>query len=96
MNMTSLLKVSPATRFESKSGQFAGRWRERFREQLHHRRYSRSATSGPDVLNGNNNLPFQFVQEIQIKTSRFRGRVRRRDRWGDQRRHPRWLERVPR
>lgn len=70
MSMTSLLKVSPATRFESKSGQFqvdgaSGSENSFIIDGLE---VSNFRTG---VLNNNNNLPFQFVQEIQIKTSGF-------------------------
>ncbi len=70
MNMTSLLKVSPATRAEPKSGQFqvdgaSGSENSFIIDGLE---VSNFRTG---VLNGNNNLPFQFVQEIQIKTSGF-------------------------
>lgn len=69
-NMTSLLKISPAARPESKSGGF----------QIDGASGSENAfiIDGQEVnnfrtgvLNTNNNLPFQFVQEIQIKTSGF-------------------------
>ncbi len=69
-NMTSLLKVSPAARAESKSGGF----------QIDGASGSENSfiIDGQEVsnfrtgtLNTNNNLPFQFVQEIQIKTSGF-------------------------
>lgn len=70
MNMSSLLKVSPATRIEAKSGQFqvdgaSGSENSFIIDGLE---VSNFRTG---VLNGNNNLPFQFVQEIQIKTSGF-------------------------
>ncbi len=69
-NMASLLKISPAARPESKSGGF----------QIDGASGSENAfiIDGQEVnnfrtgvLNTNNNLPFQFVQEIQIKTSGF-------------------------
>lgn len=69
-NMTTLLKVSPAARAESKSGGF----------QIDGASGSENSfiIDGQEVsnfrtgtLNFNNNLPFQFVQEIQIKTSGF-------------------------
>ena len=70
MNMSSLLKVSPATRIEAKSGQFqvdgaSGSENSFIIDGLE---VSNFRTG---VLNGNNNLPFQFIQEIQIKTSGF-------------------------
>jgi len=70
MNMSTLLKVSPATRVEAKSGQFqvdgaSGSENSFIIDGLE---VSNFRTG---VLNGNNNLPFQFVQEIQIKTSGF-------------------------
>jgi len=69
-NMTSLLKISPAARAESKSGGF----------QIDGASGSENSfiIDGQEVsnfrtgtLNSNNNLPFAFVQEIQIKTSGF-------------------------
>lgn len=69
-NLTTLLKVSPAARAESKSGGF----------QIDGASGSENSfiIDGQEVsnfrtgtLNFNNNLPFQFVQEIQIKTSGF-------------------------
>src|SRR5262245_5148033 len=69
-NMTSLLKISPAVRPEGLSGGF----------QVDGASGSENAfiIDGQEVgnfrtgvLNANNNLPFAFVQEIQIKTSGF-------------------------
>jgi len=69
-NMTSLLKVSPAARAESKSGQFQvdGASGSENSFIIDGQEVSNFRTG---VLNLNNNLPFQFVQEIQIKTSGF-------------------------
>ena len=70
VNMTSLLKISPAARPEALSGGF----------QIDGASGSENSfiIDGQEVsnfrtgtLNTNNNLPFQFVQEIQIKTSGF-------------------------
>lgn len=70
VNMTSLLKISPAARPEALSGGF----------QIDGASGSENSfiIDGQEVsnfrtgtLNSNNNLPFQFVQEIQIKTSGF-------------------------
>ena len=69
-NFTSLLKLSPATRQEPLSGGF----------QVDGASGSENAfiIDGQEVnnfrngiLNGNNNIPFAFVQEMQIKTSGF-------------------------
>jgi len=70
VSMTSLLKVSPATRVEAKSGQFQvdGASGSENSFVIDGLEVSNFRTG---VLNGNNNLPFEFVQEIQIKTSGF-------------------------
>lgn len=69
-NMTSLLKVSPAARAESRSGQFQvdGASGSENSFVIDGQEVSNFRTG---VINFNNNLPFQFVQEIQIKTSGF-------------------------
>ncbi|MFN0121695.1 MAG: carboxypeptidase regulatory-like domain-containing protein [Blastocatellia bacterium] len=69
-NMTSLLKLSPATRAEPLSGQFQvdGASGSENSFIIDGMEVSNFRTG---VLNANNNLPFQFVQEIQIKTSGF-------------------------
>jgi hypothetical protein len=69
-NMTSLLKISPATRPEPLSGQFQvdGASGSENSFVIDGQEVSNFRTG---VLNPNNNLPFQFVQEIQIKTSGF-------------------------
>ncbi|MBL8205968.1 MAG: TonB-dependent receptor [Blastocatellia bacterium] len=69
-NMTSLLKVSPAARAESRSGQFQvdGASGSENSFIIDGQEVSNFRTG---VINFNNNLPFQFVQEIQIKTSGF-------------------------
>lgn len=69
-NMTSLLKLSPATRAEPLSGQFQvdGASGSENSFIIDGMEVSNFRTG---VLNTNNNLPFQFVQEIQIKTSGF-------------------------
>lgn len=69
-NMTSLLKLSPATRAEPLSGGFqvdgaSGSENSFVIDGLE------TSNFRTGVLNTNNNLPFQFVQEIQIKTSGF-------------------------
>lgn len=69
-NMTSLLKLSPAVRAEAKSGQFqvdgaSGSENSFIIDGLE---VSNFRTG---VVNLNNNLPFQFLQEVQIKTSGF-------------------------
>lgn len=69
-NMTSLLKLSPATRAEPLSGGFqvdgaSGSENSFIIDGLE------TSNFRTGTLNGNNNLPFQFVQEIQIKTSGF-------------------------
>lgn len=70
VDMTSLLKLSPAARAEAKSGQFQvdGASGSENSFVIDGLEVSNFRTG---VLNGNNNLPFQFVQEIQIKTSGF-------------------------
>jgi hypothetical protein len=69
-NMTSLLKLSPAARAESRSGQFQvdGASGSENSFIIDGQEVSNFRTG---VINFNNNLPFQFVQEIQIKTSGF-------------------------
>jgi hypothetical protein len=69
-NFTSLLKVSPATRAEPLSGQFQvdGASGSENTFVIDGQEVSNFRTG---VLNANNNLPFQFVQEVQIKTSGF-------------------------
>ncbi|MGE0129590.1 MAG: carboxypeptidase regulatory-like domain-containing protein [Blastocatellales bacterium] len=69
-NMTSLLKVSPAARGESKAGGFQidGASGSENSFIIDGQEVSNFRTG---VLNFNNNLPFQFVQEMQIKTSGF-------------------------
>ena len=69
-NMTSLLKLSPAARAESRSGQFQvdGASGSENSFIIDGQEFSNFRTG---VINFNNNLPFQFVQEIQIKTSGF-------------------------
>lgn len=69
-NMTSLLKISPAARAEARSGQFQvdGASGSENSFIIDGQEVSNFRTG---VINFNNNLPFQFVQEIQIKTSGF-------------------------
>ncbi len=69
-NMTSLLKVAPAARQEALSGGFQidGASGSENSFIIDGMEVSNFRTG---VLNTNNNLPFQFVQEIQIKTSGF-------------------------
>jgi hypothetical protein len=69
-NMTSLLKVAPAARQEALSGGFQidGASGSENSFIIDGMEVSNFRTG---VLNSNNNLPFQFVQEIQIKTSGF-------------------------
>ncbi|MGH9801476.1 MAG: carboxypeptidase regulatory-like domain-containing protein, partial [Blastocatellia bacterium] len=69
-NMTSLLKISPAARPEALSGGFQidGASGSENSFIIDGQEVSNFRTG---VLNTNNNLPFQFVQEIQIKTSGF-------------------------
>jgi hypothetical protein len=69
-NFTSLLKVSPATRAEPLSGQFQidGASGSENSFIIDGQEVSNFRTG---VLNTNNNIPFSFVQEIQIKTSGF-------------------------
>lgn len=69
-NFSSLLKVSPATRSEPLSGQFQvdGASGSENSFVVDGQEVSNFRTG---VLNGNNNLPFQFVQEVQIKTNGF-------------------------
>ncbi|MCI0663598.1 MAG: TonB-dependent receptor [Acidobacteria bacterium] len=69
-NMTSLLKLSPAARQESLSGGFQvdGASGSENSFIIDGQEVSNFRTG---VLNPNNNLPFQFVQEVQIKTSGF-------------------------
>jgi hypothetical protein len=77
-NMTSLLKISPAARPEALSG--TGNMGQTSGIQVDGASGSENSfiIDGQEVsnfrtgaLNPNNNLPFQFVQEIQIKTSGF-------------------------
>lgn len=70
VNMTSLLKISPAARPEALSGGFQidGASGSENSFIIDGQEVSNFRTG---VLNTNNNLPFQFVQEIQIKTSGF-------------------------
>jgi hypothetical protein len=69
-NFTSILKLSPATRAEPLSGQFQvdGASGSENAFIIDGQEVSNFRTG---VLNTNNNVPFQFVQEIQIKTSGF-------------------------
>lgn len=69
-NMTSLLKLSPAARPEANSGGFQvdGASGSENSFIIDGQEVSNFRTG---VLNTNNNLPFAFVQEIQIKTSGF-------------------------
>ncbi len=69
-NMTSLLKLSPAARGEGRSGGFQvdGASGSENSFIIDGQEVSNFRTG---TLNSNNNLPFQFVQEIQIKTSGF-------------------------
>ncbi len=69
-NFTSLLKLSPATRQEPLSGQFQidGASGSENTFIIDGQEVSNFRTG---TLNGNNNIPFQFVQEVQIKTSGF-------------------------
>lgn len=69
-NFTSILTVSPSTRSEPKSGGFqvdgASGSENTFIIDGQEVTNFRTGT-----LNGNNNIPTQFVQEVQIKTSGF-------------------------
>lgn len=69
-NFASILKVSPATRPEPRSGQFqidgASGSENTF---IIDGQEVTNAVSG--VLNQNSNLPFQIIQEVQIKSSGF-------------------------
>lgn len=69
-NLSSLLKVSPAARPEANSGGFQvdGASGSENSFVIDGQEVSNFRTG---VLNTNNDLPFQFVQEIQIKTSGF-------------------------
>ncbi|HXG64028.1 MAG TPA: TonB-dependent receptor [Blastocatellia bacterium] len=69
-NFTSILKVSPATRPEPISGQFQidGASGSENTFIIDGQEVSNFRTG---VLNTNNNIPFQFVQEVQVKTSGF-------------------------
>ncbi|MFN0084869.1 MAG: TonB-dependent receptor domain-containing protein [Blastocatellia bacterium] len=70
VNMTSLLKISPAARPEALSGGFQidGASGSENSFIIDGQEVSNFRTG---VLNTSNNLPFQFIQEIQIKTSGF-------------------------
>jgi hypothetical protein len=70
VNFTSLLKLSPATRAEPKSGQFQvdGASGSENLFTIDGQEVNNFRTG---VLNQNNNIPFNFVQEVQIKTSGF-------------------------
>jgi hypothetical protein len=69
-NFASLLKVSPSTRPEPLSGQFQidGASGSENSFIIDGQEVSNFRTG---VLNTNNNLPLEFVQEIQVKTSGF-------------------------
>lgn len=69
-NFTSLLKLSPATRQEALSGGFQvdGASGSENAFIIDGQEVSNFRTG---VLNTNNNLPFAFVQEVQVKTSGF-------------------------
>lgn len=69
-NFTSLLKLSPAARPEPLSGQFQidGASGSENNFIIDGQEVANFRTG---VLNANNNLPFQFIQEVQIKTSGF-------------------------
>ena len=88
--MGSLLKLSPAARPEPLSGQYqidgaSGSENSFMIDGLE------TSNFRTGTLNVNNNLPFEFIQEMSIKTSgvqrRVRWRDRRRDQRGDQERH---------
>lgn len=69
-NMSSLLKLSPAARAEPLSGQFqidgaSGSENSFMIDGLE------TSNFRTGVLNNNNNLPFEFIQEMSIKTSGF-------------------------
>src|SRR6267378_6866634 len=70
VNFTSLLKVSPATRQEPLSGGFQidGASGSENTFIIDGQEVTNFRTG---VLNNNNNIPFQFVQEIQVKTNGF-------------------------
>lgn len=70
VNFTSLLKLSPATRPEPFSGGFQvdGASGSENIFIIDGQEVSNFRTG---VLNTNNNLPFQFIQEVQVKTSGF-------------------------
>jgi hypothetical protein len=70
VNFTSLLKVSPATRYEPLSGQFQvdGASGSENTFIIDGQEVNNFRTG---VLNTNNNIPTEFVQEIQLKTSGF-------------------------
>jgi hypothetical protein len=95
VNFTSLLQVAPAVRNEPLSGGF----------QIDGASGSENTfiIDGQEVtnfrtgtLNQNNNIPFQFVQDIQIKSSGFEAEFGWRDRRRDQRRNQRRQQRFPR
>lgn len=69
-NFTSLLKVAPAVRQEPLSGQFQidGASGSENSFIIDGQEVSNFRTG---VINGNNNLPFTFVKEMQVKTSGF-------------------------
>ncbi len=69
-NFASVLKLSPATRPEPMSGQFQvdGASGSENSFIIDGQEVSNFRTG---VLNSNNNLPLEFVQEIQVKTSGF-------------------------
>lgn len=70
VNFTSLLKLSPATRQEPLSGGFQvdGASGSENTFIIDGQEVSNFRTG---VLNTNNNLPFNFIQEVQVKTSGF-------------------------
>jgi hypothetical protein len=69
-NLITLLKISPAVRQEPKSGQLQidGASGSENSFIIDGQETSNFRTG---ILNNNNNIPFQFVQEVQIKTSGF-------------------------
>ena len=69
-NFASILKISPATRPEPRSGQFQidGASGSENTFIIDGQEVTNVRTG---VLNGNSNLPFQLIQEVQIKSSGF-------------------------
>ena len=70
-NFASLLKVSPATRPEPLSGGFQIDGASGSGKHLHSRRQRAGTNAFSGELDTNNNLPFQLIQEFNVRSSGF-------------------------